>query len=257
MKSRLRVLRPNDPDPTSANLCALALMTKAPRAGHVKTRLMPPLSAEEAAALNISFLRDLARSIDQAETGARGIGCYTPVGAEEVYDDILPDHFQLIAQRDSDLGQRLAGAIEDLLSVGFSAVCLINSDSPTAPAAVFAEAVQVLSQPNERLVLGPSDDGGYYLIGMRKLYSRLFEGVDWSTGRVLAQTQERAAEIGLEVHLLPSCYDVDDRNTLAKLCRELIGPNESQDSHLAPATRDFLRKIVAREGRERIWPSAE
>ncbi len=255
MRSGLRVLRPNESDPTSANRCALAIMTKAPRAGHVKTRLAPPLSPEEAATLNISFLRDLARSIDQAGAGARGIGCYTPVGAEEAYDDILPDHFQLIAQRDGDFGHRLVGAIEDLFSVGFGAVCLINSDSPTAPSSVFAEAVRILASPNDKLVLGPSEDGGYYLIGMKTLHPRLFEGIDWSTDQVLAQTRARATEIGLEVHLLPPCYDVDDRIMLQRLCEDLFGPNESENIEIAPATRAFLREIVDREGRERIWPT--
>ncbi len=252
MSDRQKVLSPNESDPTSANLCALAIMTKAPRAGQVKTRLTPPLRAEEAAALNICFLRDISASIDKAGDGARGIGCYTPVGSEAVYRDVLPARFQLIAQRETTFGARLAGAVEDLLSVGFSAVCLINSDSPTAPSAVFAEAARILAAPNDQLVLGPSDDGGYYLIGMRKLYPGLFEGIDWSTDRVLAQTRERAAEIGLEVHLLPACYDVDDQKTLRRLCQELLGPNDATENEIAPATRAFLRELVAREGRGRL-----
>ncbi len=250
------MLCPHESDPTSANLCALAIMTKAPRAGQVKTRLTPPLNPEEAAALNRCFLRDLSAAIDNAGDGSRGICCYTPVGAEEVYRDILPARFQLIAQREGTLEARLIGAVEDLLSVGFSAVCLINSDSPTAPGAVFAEAARILSAPNEQLVLGPADDGGYYLIGMKKLYPRLFHEIDWSTDRVLAQTLERAAEIGLAVHLLPSCYDVDDRTTLARLCQDLLGPNKAEGAKIAPATQAFLGKIVARKGRENIWTTA-
>ena len=234
-----KILSSNEPDPGSANRCALAIMTKAPRAGRVKTRLTPPLSAEEAATLNICFLRDLARSIGKAGPGAQGIGCFTPAGAAESYREILPGDFQLIAQRNGELGPRLTGAVQDLLAVGFAGVCLINSDSPTVPAAVFVEAVRILSLPNDRLVAGPTNDGGYYLIGMKKLYPRLFEDIAWSTDRVLAQTLERAAEVGLEVHLLPACYDVDDRGTLQKLCQELLGPNESDDSDVAPATALF------------------
>ena len=237
MRSGLRVLCPNEPDPTSANLCALAIMTKAPRAGHVKTRLTPPLSADEAAALNISFLRDLARSIGQAGDGARGIGCYTPVGAEEVHDDILPDSFQLIAQRDGDFGQRLMGAVEDLLSVGFAAVCLINSDSPTAPSSVFAEAARVLAAPNDKLVLGPSEDGGYYLIGMKTsvpVSSKKSIGVPLRSWRKPGRAPPR---FGLQVHLLPPCYDIDDRRMLWRLCQDLFGPNDSENREMAPATR--------------------
>ena len=239
----------------SPNLCALAIMTKAPHAGQVKTRLIPPLTAEEAAALNICFLRDIAAAISRVGGNTRGIGCFTPVGAAETYRDIFPIEFQLLAQRPGDLSQRLVGAMEDLSALGFASVCLINSDSPTAPTSFFAEAARVLSSSNETVVLGPSDDGGYYLIGMGKLRPRLFEAIDWSTDRVRAQTLERAAETGLEVRLLPGCYDVDERTALHRLCDELLGPNAAEDPEIAPATRKFLRDIVAREGRHRIWPA--
>jgi len=91
---------------------------------------------------------------------------------------------------------------------------------------------------------------------MKKLHPRLFEGIDWSTDQVLAQTRARATEIGLGVHLLPPCYDVDDRIMLQRLCGDLLGPNESENIEIAPATRAFLREIVDREGRERIWPAS-
>jgi hypothetical protein len=231
-------------------------MTKAPRAGLVKTRLTPPLSADEASSLNVCFLRDISRTITKVGGNAMGVGCFTPSGAESAYRDILPVEFQLLAQRDGDLSQRLGGAIEDLIALGFASVCLINSDSPTAPASVFAEAARALSSLDADVVIGPSDDGGYYLIGITKLHPGLFEAIDWSTDRVRAQTLERAAQIGLGVRLLPGCYDVDDRWTLHRLCNELLGPNEVQDPEIAPATRKFLRDIIAREGRERIWPAS-
>lgn len=256
MTGAQRVLHPRESVPDAKNRYALAIMTKAPRAGRVKTRLTPPLTAEEAAELNICFLRDISAAIARAGDHATGIACYTPAGSEEVYREILPAEFQLIAQRNGDFGQRLAGAIEDLLVVGFAAVCLINSDSPTVPASVFAQAADLLSSPDKEIWLGPSDDGGYYLIGMKKLYPEFFQGIDWSTDRVLGQTLECAAHTGLEVHLLPASYDVDDHTTLHRLCDDLLGPNESENSEIAPATREFLRQIVAREGRRRIWPAA-
>jgi uncharacterized protein len=255
MTSAHRVLSPNQSDPTAAGLCALAVMTKVPRPGHVKTRLTPPLTSEEAAALNICFLRDTAAAIALAGAGSRGLGCYTPIGAEHLYDDILPTHFQLIPQRGNSFGERLTCATEDLLKVGFASVCLINSDSPTLPARIFSEAVEVLALPNESLVLGPSDDGGYYLIGMKQLHRKLFEEIDWSTERVCQQSLRRAAELNLDVHLLPSWYDVDDPASLERLAGELLGPNESADRGQAPFTRRFLQEIVAREGAERISPS--
>ena len=81
----------------------------------------------------------------------------------------------------------------------------------------------------------------------------MFEGIDWSTGSVFEQTMQRALTLGLPVHLLPTGYDVDDTATLNRLCHDLLGPNEGRKEITAPATREFLRRIIEREGRERIW----
>ena len=89
---------------------------------------------------------------------------------------------------------------------------------------------------------------------MKRVHHRIFEEIDWSTERVLAQTLDRAAEIGLTVELLPTCFDVDDRATLRRLCEELLGDNASADGYPALHTRAFLADLIAREGRQRIWP---
>lgn len=246
MQSRHRVLDPAARAPIANNLCALAVMTKAPRAGQVKTRLVPPLSPEEAAQLNVCFLRDTGAAIAKAGgTTARGVGVYTPIGAEAAYSDILPTDFELLPQRGDGFGERLAFATEDLFQCGFGSVCLIDSDSPTVPADVYAQAVEALSEPGDRVVLGPSDDGGYYLIGLKKCRRELFERIDWSTERVLEQTKQRARELNLEVSLLPTGYDVDDPATLRRLCNELLSDQSERD--LAPNTREFLAALTARK----------
>ena len=226
-------------------------MTKVPRAGHVKTRLVPPLTPEEAAKLNVCFLRDTAAAIQHA-CGSRAVGVavYTPIGFEDVYDDILPSDFLLLPQRGDGFGERLGSAAADLFHCGFTAVCLIDSDSPTVPSAAYAQAVALLSRPSDSVVLGPSDDGGYYLIGLKKHHSRIFERIDWSTDRVFEQTRSRAKELNLEVALLPNGYDVDDGASLNRLCKELLSDNVSAD--LAPHTRNFLAGFVRENGRERI-----
>lgn len=261
----LRVLDPNLPDPGAKALCALAVMTKAPRAGRVKTRLTPPLTPEQAAELNKCFLRDTAAAISIACSGGlrppkagtasvhpgahgappqgSGIAVYTPVGAESAYTGILPADFSLLPQRGDNFGERLYFAVEDLFKCGFGSVCLIDSDSPTVPSKNFAEAVGLLSASGDSVVLGPSDDGGYYLIGLKKPHRRLFEQIDWSTERVLNQTIERATEIGVDVRLLPTGYDVDDEATLRRLCQELLADKALPD--IAPYTRDFLAKLTA------------
>jgi rSAM/selenodomain-associated transferase 1 len=255
MKAVQRILDPAVPDPSAQGSCALGIMTKAPRAGHVKTRLVPPLTHDEAAALNICFLRDTATAISRAYgDNARGVAVYTPVGSEGAYIDILPRSFRLMPQRGDAFGERLALAAEDLFQIGFASVCLIDSDSPTVRAEIYSQAVTQLAKPGNRIVLGPSGDGGYYLIGMKQLHRRLFQEIDWSTERVFNQTMERAAEIGAHVHQLSVGFDVDDRASLRRLCGELLGDDARSTIERAPSTREFLSRIIVREGRDRIWP---
>src|SRR5690242_16998487 len=255
----LHLLDPNLPH-RMADGCALAVMTKAPQAGQVKTRLVPPLTPEEAAELNKCFLRDTATAISSicshrperdahashnkaATIRARGIAVYTPVGAESAYENILPADFSLLPQRGDKFGERLFFAVEDLFKCGFESVCLIDSDSPTVPAENFAEAVDLLSTSEDRVVLGPSDDGGYYLIGLKKPNWHLFDKIDWSTERVLDQTMQRAKEIALETRLLPTGYDVDDDSSLRRLCNELL--REPGNGSAARNTRKFLERLHA------------
>ena len=261
------VLNPKFPNRMARGVCALAVMTKAPQAGRVKTRLVPPLTPEEAAELNKCFLRDTATAISsacsrrpagdegnrhgpgashsEAATAACAIAVYTPFGAESAYNDILPADFSLLPQRGEKFGERLYFAAEDLFKCGFASACLIDSDSPTVAAENFAEAVELLGRSKDPVVLGPSDDGGYYLIGMKKPHRHLFEDIDWSTERVLNQTIQRATEIGLEAKLLPTGYDVDDGLSLRRLCNELLADTASAD--IAPYTRQFLAKLTAQK----------
>src|SRR6266403_3585790 len=262
MRRDHRVVDPNRAPKNFGGCSALALMTKAPRAGQVKTRLVPPLTNEEAAQLNRCFLRDTGAAISAYCSSliapspgrpiVRGVAVYTPVGSESDYTDILPTDFSLLPQRGKNFGERLYFAAEDLFKCGFAAVCLIDSDSPTVPASSFGQAMDLLSLPGDRVVLGPTDDGGYYLIGLKEPRHELVERIDWSTERVFEQTVERAQEIGVETKLLPSGYDVDDSASLRQLCDQLLSENSPAD--MARETRKFLKEIIEREGRERIWP---
>ena len=226
-------------------------MSKAPRPGKVKTRLAPPLTLEQSAALNICFLRDTTSNIAEvAKQGiAAGIICYTPVGDEEAFDGLLPDGFALIAQRGDGFGERLHCAATDLLSCGFGAVCLIDSDSPTLPHEALVAAVDALMHPGDRVVLGGSDDGGYYLIGLKAAHPEPFERITWSTGSVFEETCERVAEAGLQMMELPLWYDVDDGATLRVLADELLEGKRPSfvavDGYDAKATRGFLQALAA------------
>ena len=237
-------------------VCALGLMAKAPLAGEVKTRLVPPLTAGEAAELNICFLRDMAANIESVSgiTASSGLVVYTPAGAESAFDGVLPAGFDLLVQRGASLGERLCNATDDLLKQGFGAVCLINSDSPTLPQSILIRAMNSLALDGDRVVLGAAEDGGYYLIGLKHAHRNLFDGIAWSTSEVLAHTKQRAAEIDLPVEMLPAWYDVDDAETLSRLCEELFFAPSSNGAHPAPHTRAFLDSIIKTEGPQRICP---
>ena len=241
---------------TATKLCALGLMAKAPFAGEVKTRLVPPLTLSEAAALNVCFLRDMVtnvKSITETEP-ASGFVVYTPAGSESAFEDLVPSGFKLLAQRGPSLGERLCNATEDLLREGYTDVCLINSDSPTLPRSILIRAIESLALEGDRVVLGAADDGGYYLIGLKRAHRKLFDGIVWSTSDVLARTKQRAAEIDLPVELLPPWYDVDDAETLNRLCEELFCPRSLNGAYSAPHTRAFLEAIINSEGTQRICP---
>lgn len=235
-------------------ICALGLMAKAPLEGEVKTRLVPPLTSREAAALNICFLRDMAANINSIEE-ASGLVVYTPAGSESAFAGVLPEGFSFLAQRGAHLGERLCNATDDLLRQGYGAVCLINSDSPTLPRSILIRALQSLAKDGDRVVLGAAEDGGYYLIGLKHAHRNLFNEIAWSTSDVLARTRQRAAEIDLPVELLPPWYDVDDAATLTRLCDELLFTSPLNDAYPAPHTRAFLETIVVSEGRQRICPN--
>ena len=260
MRRGHRVVDSNNESKEFAGCSALGLMTKAPRPGNVKTRLVPPLTNEEAAHLNRCFLQDTGAEISVCCSGltaptsrviAHGVAVYTPVGAELDYADILPADFSLLPQRGENFGERLYFAAEDLFKCGFETVCLIDSDSPTVPAENFTRAIELLSLPGDRVVLGPCDDGGYYLIGLKQLHREVFEEIDWSTEWVFGQTKQRATQIGVGVHELPRGLDVDDHATLRRLCNELLGKHGR--NNVAPRTRQFLRELVARDDGRRIW----
>ncbi len=241
---------------TSTRGCALGLMAKAPVAGEVKTRLVPPLTAQEAAELNICFLRDMAANIDavSATEAASGLVVYTPAGSESAFDGLLPVGFTLLAQRGTSLGERLCNATDDLLTRGYGGVCLINSDSPTLPKSILIRAIESLAMDGDRVVLGAAEDGGYYLIGLKHAHRNLFNEIAWSTSDVLARTRQRAAEIDLTVQLLPPWYDVDDAETLNRLCEELFCARRADGAYPAPHTRAFLESMIKTEGLERICP---
>ena len=203
--------------------CGIAVMAKASKPGRTKTRLTPPLSPELAASLNTAFLRDVAANLlAVGETGE--IAGYMAFGPPDDagFFDMLPQGIGLFEAWCPTFGETLSGALHSVLSRGHETACVLNADSPTLPISILIEASQRLAAPGERIVLGPSTDGGYYLLGLKTIHERLFQEIAWSTEIVFSQTLQRAEEIGVEVELLPEWYDVDDESSLMMLRRELF-----------------------------------
>jgi hypothetical protein len=194
---------------------ALVVMTKAPRAGAVKTRLCPPLDLEEAAALHHCFLLDTIEKIIAIKAVSPVIS-YAPA-SERTYFEALAPNVILLPQRGIELGARMADCFDQLFALGYPGVLLTGSDLPTLPQSVLQEALARLASPQVDMVLGPSEDGGYYLIGLRTLYRALFEAIPWSTPQVFDETVKRAEQLGLRVAHLPIWFDIDTPQDLARL----------------------------------------
>jgi uncharacterized protein len=257
---KLEILTAARRNPAATDRCALGVMMKTPRNGFSKTRLSPPLTSEEAASISGCFLKDISAAIEalsHEDPFVAGVAIYTPVGTEGTLGELLPPGFKMIAQREGDFGTRLSGATEDLFSVGFCAVCLIGSDSPTLPFHCLRDLSTFLKEPQDRMVIGPCLDGGYYLLGLRHPHTRLFEDITWSTDRVYGETVERSREINLPAITLPAWYDVDDQFSLNRLLSELFPERANEpvpQGSPAPCTKEFLSQILAGDGTSRIWP---
>jgi hypothetical protein len=212
---------------------ALLVVAKQPTAGRVKTRLCPPLDGRTAAALYSAFLGDVLDVMRQVSGVQRTIA-YLPEDADGYFAALAPDMAHE-PQIGADLGERLDHLLTSALHTGARQAVVMSSDCPTLPAAFVAEAFTRLDGPVD-VVLGPSDDGGYYLIGLKQPQPRLLREVRMSTAAVLSDTLALADAIGLRVALLPPWYDVDTVEDLERLRAELA----QNPLATAPRTRALL-----------------
>ncbi len=215
---------------------ALIIFAKAPIPGEVKTRLCPPLDEEEAASLHGSLVLD---AIERTK-GLQGISLYV-AGAPDLahpFFKVMEGRYgaRLLLQRGPDLGSRMKQAMRDAFDQGVKDVLLTGTDLPTLPRAHLVEALKLIKSHD--VVLGPAADGGYYLIGLRKMVPALFEGIAWSTASVFAETKKKIEAAGLSPGLLPECRDVDTLDDLKHFIA-LCG----KDRHMTKRTEGALRLI--------------
>jgi rSAM/selenodomain-associated transferase 1 len=214
------------------------VMVKAPRAGAVKTRLTPPLSGAQAAALAACFAQDTAAAVRRVVPEV--IVAYDPPDGRGQLQDLLADDKLLwLEQRGDGLGERLTAAAARAAALGRGPVVIVGTDSPTMPPTFVERAFASLSSGESDVALGPTEDGGYYLVGLREPFGGLFRNVEWSTPRAYAQTAENVARAGLRLLELPRWYDVDTPADLLRLRDEMLTDEAARGR--APATREWLR----------------
>lgn len=221
------------------NSNALIVVAKQPAPGQTKTRLSPPLTLEQSSALYEAFLLDTLDQMRQVQEALRVIA-YLPPDAQDYFQRFAPD-FEMTPQEGPDLGSRLDHALTGYLSRGYKRVAIMDSDSPTLPSAYLSQAFKILAGGAD-VAIGPCEDGGYYLIGIKQPIPRLLREVRMSTPTVTADTIALAKEEGLSVSLLPMWYDVDDAESLGRLAKEI----ENLNAQVAIHTRRFLGQDMIR-----------
>lgn len=206
--------------PQAAHNAALVIFAKAPIAGQVKTRLCPPLTHDEAATLHGSFVLDMLERTKVAAAKLKlPIDRYLACAPSStlVFFQIMEERqaVKLIDQVGDDLGARMQQACVTLFAQGYQRVIIVGTDIPSLPLDHYKQALALLDSHD--VVLGPAMDGGYYLIGLTQPRPELFANIAWSTDRVLAATQEKAASLNLKTALLPPWRDVDTIDDLHAL----------------------------------------
>lgn len=215
---------------------AIVVMAKAPRSGTVKTRLMPYLSADDAAALAARFVADAVSRV--SAIACQIIVAYAPADGRKDLADVLPTGLTWHAQQGRDLGERMAEAIETAAAGEGSPVAVIGADIPTLPPEHIMEAIRRLQDGSADVALGPTEDGGYYLAAVREPVAGLFDNVGWSTAAAFAHTADNVRRLGLQLHTTPTCYDVDEPADLRRLEQELRAFPSMRS--LCPATYDWI-----------------
>ncbi len=183
---------------------AVILFARDPVLGQVKTRLSSSLDSETILKLYICFLEDSLAKIQQVGNADCFVGI-SPENNSGFFNGIESSGMTLFCQQGKSLGDKMRQAFIDRFAQGYNKVTIIGSDSPSLPVSYIRKAFD----SEKDLMLGPSTDGGYYLIAMKEKVSEVFDGVDWGTGKVLGETLQRVQEGGFSLELLPVWYDVD------------------------------------------------
>jgi len=202
-----------------ANENAVILFTRVPLPGTTKTRLRPVLSAEECCLLQTAFLHDVFEVLKKTQTVFDLFVFYTPEGELDVLEQMLPDAETFLPQTGADLGQRMHNAFSKVLGIGYERCLLIGSDLPLLTAQAVDEAFSLLD--NTDVVLSPTEDGGYYLIGLKEPCEELFKVEEYGVSTVFEKTMSAAIKAGRTCAVGTATMDVDDPRDLRALRERL------------------------------------
>jgi rSAM/selenodomain-associated transferase 1 len=211
----------------------IAIVARAP-SSEGKSRLIRDLGTRDGAGLRLALLRDTFESVSELEVEKAVL--YTPPDGEAEIRALTPFPAVFLPQRGATLGERMRDGVRDLLTSGFDAVVLVGSDLPTLPPPHVTTAFEILKRRSEVLVLGPADDGGYYLIGLTQSRPELFERIPWGTPLVLQRTRNAAEALRIPVETLAQWYDVDSPSDL----RRVWHSSHHQPTSAARYTRAWL-----------------
>lgn len=216
----------------------LIVFAKEPKKDKVKTRLQGYLSKTQCVNLYKAFLRDTLALVNKVSCGYK-ILAYESCGRTPRYLKRIASRCIFYKQEGDDLGERMHNACKFAKKAGASKMVIIGSDSPTLPAASIKKAFGLLGRAD--VVLGPSLDGGYYLIGLKSPCAGLFKGITWSSPTVFKDTIRNAQKLRKRVALLDRRYDIDEVNDLFRLKDDL---SEIKNKSVALWTRKFMNSVI-------------
>ena len=218
---------------------SLIVFAKVPQAGSVKTRMTAVMTPGEAAELYRCMLHDTLLKAGRFVDAMPVAVFFEPTDGAEAYFADAAQGMELISQVGNGLGERMEQAFRIMFARGAEAVVIIGTDIPHLPSCFISDAFALLEQPETDVVFGPATDGGYYLLGMKRLHPQLFTGIAWSSGTVLRGSMTRGKDAGLHMVLLPACSDLDTPD-------DLLRPEVLDKRNEAPLTRGFLHRFFGR-----------
>ena len=216
---------------------SLIIFAKSPVPGKVKTRLTPDITPTKAAELYKAFITDIICNTHKLKCERVTIA-YTPSNAEATFHSMCGQSVDYLPQKGYNLGERMKNAFRHSFDKGSKRTVIIGTDSPTLPLSYIQKAFDALKEVP--VTIGPTFDGGYYLIGLSEQNAAIFDGVDWSTSKVFSQTLTRIQAINKQLYVLPPWYDVDTSDNLEFLRSHIRAMKLSGTSDLPSKTMQSL-----------------